>query len=348
MSSRVEYSGNSKRQTTPPCSRAINSGPSDAMAPGERSAANTSCEPARCKASTVCISSSSVTFLPAKNWMSSITSRPTSRYLRRKFGNPLPCSASRNWLVNCSADRYTAAALRRYLRNALTMPSHKWVFPTPLGPWITSGDRLPGFAAASSADLCARQLDCPMTKLSSEWSGRRRGIPGQVSGAMLSMISPAMPLFLCPPAKPPLFTVCATGGTLGAETCTTAAALVADTPQDSPAPLIAAAPLASTCVTSEEAIFELEGSCGPAKSATDGAQPCAPSAASARPPPDGSSAESMRNSSIIGRPNVTSQQAARSARKWFLSQSWKKRLAATTVKVSPCTCSCVRGPNHTS
>ena len=69
--------------------RDSNSGPSPARFAGARSAANTICLPPRCNVSIVCSSSTSVTFLPAKNCKSSISSRSTLRCLWRKLGRPL-------------------------------------------------------------------------------------------------------------------------------------------------------------------------------------------------------------------------------------------------------------------
>ena len=93
------------RQTSPLVSRVVNSGPSSASSAGERSAAKTSCRPSRSNVSMVCSSSTCVARLPTRNCRSSSTSNPTPRYLRRKLGKPLPRNASRNWLVNCSAER---------------------------------------------------------------------------------------------------------------------------------------------------------------------------------------------------------------------------------------------------
>ena len=85
----------SKWAFTSGASRAMSSGPSDLSAAGERSAASTSCLPPRKSVSNVCNSSTSVARLPAKNCKSSIIKSSTSRYLRRKLGSPLPCSASK-------------------------------------------------------------------------------------------------------------------------------------------------------------------------------------------------------------------------------------------------------------
>ena len=156
---RICKSGGSIRQTMPPASRVVSSGPNSLNSAGDRSAENTSCRPSRSSESIVCNSSTGVARLPDKNCRSSIISKSTPRYLRRKLGKPLPRRASKKYVVNCSADRYTMFAPRCLARAADQMPSSKCVLPQP---WARRTSRASANPAARPPSLPRRaQVDCP-------------------------------------------------------------------------------------------------------------------------------------------------------------------------------------------
>ena len=158
----------------PPSSRPSRSAPRSSIVSGSRSQVQITCRPCRLRASNVCWSSTAVARLPAKNWTSSTSRMSSPRYERRKPGRPLPCSACRKVVVNCSAGTSIAEIPGCCLRTSATIPSRRCVLPVPLGPWITRGEISPSRDTTISAAARAMRLLPPVTKSSSRASGRRR------------------------------------------------------------------------------------------------------------------------------------------------------------------------------
>jgi len=106
--------------------------------------------------------------LPAKNWMSSISSASTCWNWRLNASMVLSCSAFIIALKNCSLRRYITRMPGALRRISLPAANIRWVLPRPVPPYSSSGlwARSPGFCAACHAAARPSWLLRPSTKLS--------------------------------------------------------------------------------------------------------------------------------------------------------------------------------------
>ena len=83
--------------------------------------------------------SSWVVFLPAKNWMSSISSASTCWNWRLNWSIDFSCSDFIIALKNCSERRYSTRMPGLLARIRLPAAYIRWVLPRPVPPYSSSG-----------------------------------------------------------------------------------------------------------------------------------------------------------------------------------------------------------------